>query len=191
MTESPSEQTEVSLQATSSSSVPAMDISMIPEKVHHPVFTHFWLAKTSVLFIMVQVISMATLPRGYRYCSLFSLLCSRHSLSQNKDQAYTKLGFSNWKKAIDKHERTISHHQAVELISSIPNTTKNVGEMLSGIYAQQKTENRVMLRMILTSIRYLARQGLAFRGRFKISDESSEGCEIDSNFIQLLNLRKS
>ena len=61
--------------------------------------------------------------------------------------------------------------------------------MLSGIYAQQKTENRVMLRMILTSIRYLARQGLAFRGRFKISDESNEGYEIDSNFIQLLNLR--
>lgn len=36
--------------------------------------------------------------------------------------------------------------------------------MLSGIHAKEQAENRVMLRMILTSVRFLARQVLALRG---------------------------
>ncbi len=44
--------------------------------------------------------------------------------------------------------------------------------------------NRVMLRM--NNVRYLARQGLALQGRYR---DLSEGCEADSNFMQLLKLR--
>ena len=97
--------------------------------------------------------------------------------------SHSKLEFSNWKKAIEKfnkHERTISHHQAVELVENIPNT------ILSGIHAQQKTEKRVMLQIIITTTWYLCRQGLAFQGHYKIADDSNEGCEVYSNFIQLL-----
>lgn len=177
---------------------PAVDLSTIPDRANHPILSfplhtigkqkrafcsswyqsypwlHYQEATDSVLCFHCHVADMRCLP-----------------VTQNKDQAFSKSGFSNWKKAIEKfnkHERTISHHQAVELVESIPNT-KNVGEMLSSSHAQQKIENRVMLRMILTSVRYLARQGLAFRGRYKIADDDSEGGEIDSNFIQLLNLR--
>ena len=71
----------------------------------------------------------------------------------------------------------------------IPSTTKNVAGMLSGINVEQKEENRVMLQMILTSIRYLSRQGLALRGRYQKADDTSEGGEVDSNFIQLLLTR--
>lgn len=46
----------------------------------------------------------------------------------NKDEAFTTVGFSNWKKAIDEREKTISHHQAVELVEKLPNTTKNIGD---------------------------------------------------------------
>ena len=46
-----------------------------------------------------------------------------------------------------------------------------------------------MLRTILTSIRYLARQGLALRGRYQRDDDTNEGCESNYNFIQLLMIR--
>ena len=71
----------------------------------------------------------------------------------------------------------------------IPSTTQNVGEMLSASYASQKDENRRMLLVILSSIRFLGRQGLALRGRYKTNDDSTLRGEIDSNFIQLLRLR--
>ena len=71
-------------------------------------------------------------------------------LSLNKEDAFIKVGFSNWKKAIErfnKHEQSIVHRQAVDLVEKIPSTTKNVGDMLSSAYAQQKAENREMLRV--------------------------------------------
>ena len=54
---------------------------------------------------------------------------------------------------------------------------------------RQKVE-RCCLLTILSSIRYLGRQGLALRGRYKTADSSDKnGGEIDSNFIQLLRTR--
>ena len=175
------------------------DVSLIPLSANHPVLSfplrtfgkqrrafcsswyrsypwlHYQEATDSVLCFHCHVADMRGLP-----------------VTQNKDQAFTKLGFSNWKKAIEKfnkHELSTAHHQAVELVENIPKTTKNVGQMLSGIHAKEQAENRVMLRMILTSIRFLARQGLALRGRFKVADDQAEGSEVDSNFIQLLKVR--
>ena len=115
-------------------------------------------------------------------------------ISSNKDRAFTTSGFSNWKKAIErfnKHESSLSHHQAVDFVEKIPRTTKNVGEMLSSSYAQQKAENRAMLKIILSSIRFLGRQGLALRGRYKdlATDDLKVSGEIDSNFFQLLKTR--
>ena len=52
--------------------------------------------------------------------------------------------------------------------------------------AEEKTENRRMLQINLTSIRYLGRQGLALRRHYKIGDDIGERGETDSNFIQLL-----
>ena len=68
-------------------------------------------------------------------------------------------GFSNWKKAIERfnrHETSASRHQAVDLVEKIPRTTGNVGNMLSVAYAQQKAESREMLKVILSSIRFLS-----------------------------------
>ncbi len=52
-------------------------------------------------------------------------------------------------------------------------------------HAQQKAESREMLRIILSSIRFLGRQGIALRGRYKSADTSSLGGEVDSNLVQL------
>ena len=56
---------------------------------------------------------------------------------------------------------------------NVPKTTRDVGDVLSSIHTQQKAENREMLKIILSSIRFLGRQGLALRGRFKEADENN------------------
>ena len=71
------------------------------------------------------------------------------------------------------------HIEAVEAMVTLPNTVPDVGELLSKAHMEEKLRARNMLRIILSSIRYLARQGLAFR-KVDISE---------SNLIQLLELR--
>ena len=65
---------------------------------------------------------------------------------------------------------------------TLPATTGNVGEMLSSQLAKQRLERRKCFLKLLSNVRFLARQGLAFRG---------DGNESDSNFMQLriLHLR--
>lgn len=63
---------------------------------------------------------------------------------------------------------------------TIPSTTRNVGEMLSSQHAQQKERNRQALFQIVSSIRFLSRQGLAMRGG---------GDEADGNLKQLLQMK--
>ena len=46
-----------------------------------------------------------------------------------------------------------------------------------------------MLRVIFSSIRFLSRQGLALRGRFKAGENSEKRAEFDLNLIQLLRTR--
>ena len=190
-----SDMTESSETSCSASSTP----TLIPEKPNQPVlafpqrgfgnqqraFCSSWYSKyawlhyqegtDSVLCFYCMVADMRGLP-----------------VTKNKDEAFCKVGFTNWKKALEKfekHQNTGSHHEAVELVVKIPSTTKNVGEMLSASYASQKAENKRMLSLILSSIRFLGRQGLALRGRYKTSDDSTTRGEIDSNFMQLIRLR--
>ena len=71
----------------------------------------------------------------------------------------------------------------------VEKNTKDVGEMLSTMHAVKKAENRKVLLTILSSIRFLARQGLPLRGNYIISDSCSG--EVQSNLMQLLQLRKN
>ena len=56
----------------------------------------------------------------------------------------------------------------------------DIGEMLPKQHALEKRSNRMYLLKVLSSLRFLARQGLPLRG---------DGDERDSNFYQLLLLR--
>ena len=92
------------------------------------------------------------------------------------------MGYCNWKdatSAFKKHQESKTHCEAVEAMITLPNTTSDVGELLSKAHKEEKELARDMLRSILSSVRYLARQGLALRG-----DDDAE-----SNLIQLLQLR--
>ena len=72
-----------------------------------------------------------------------------------------------------------SHAEAVEVVATLPNSTKDVGEQLSRAHRAEKEYARDMLRLIKSSLRNLARQGLALRG---------DGSDESSNLIQLLRL---
>ena len=100
-----------------------------------------------------------------------------------KDSIFLSGGFSNWKDAtvgFVKHEKTMTHKIAVDLIEVLPCTTRDVGEMLSSVHAAEKAVNRHCLLKIAENIHFLAQQGLPLRGNYDGSD---------SNFFQLLRLR--
>lgn len=180
---------------------PQPDAALIPESPHQPVLLSFPLRK----FGDQQRAFSASWYHKYPWLHyqegndnvlcFYCMVADKRGLpvSCNKDDALSKTGFNNWKKALErfeKHQNTTSHRDAVDLVVKIPSTTKDVGEMLSAGLASQKAESRKVLLTILSSIRYLGRQGLALRGRYKTADSSDKkGGEIDSNFIQLLRTR--
>lgn len=66
------------------------------------------------------------------------------------------------------------------MLITLPATTKDIGEQLVQQHAKERECNQRMWLKIISSIRYLARQGLAPRGN---------GDEEDGNFFQLLKLK--
>ena len=103
--------------------------------------------------------------------------------SLNLDKAYITNGFSNWKDAcasFRKHESSNCHKESVLKVETLPRTCGDIGEKLSKQHADEKSDNRNCLRKILSSIRFLARQGISLRG---------DGDESDGNYIQILKVR--
>ena len=83
-------------------------------------------------------------------------------------------GFCGWKDAtvaFKRHYQSKAHSEAVEVMVTLPKSTKDVGELLDKAHKKEKEEATVMLLHILSSVCFLARQGLALRGDG--SDESS------------------
>ena len=92
-------------------------------------------------------------------------------------------GFSNWKDGtigFRNHEKNDCHREAVKVMITLPSTTRAIGELLSEQHAAQKVRNRQALLQILSSVRFLSRQGLAVRG---------DGDESDGNLQQLLRMK--
>ncbi len=91
-------------------------------------------------------------------------------------------GYCNWKDAtrtFKKHKESKTHLEAVEAMITLPKSTPDVGELLSSIHKNEKEEARNVLKTIISSVRFLGKQGLALRGH----DEEQ------SNLVQLLRLR--
>ncbi len=61
------------------------------------------------------------------------------------------------------HEKSACHKVSVEVMIILPQTTKNIGELLLQQNAIQKKKNRDALLSIIKSIKFLCRQGLALR----------------------------
>ena len=103
--------------------------------------------------------------------------------SSSKDLAFLKKGYTNWKDATEsfrRHEKSNCHQEAIQVMLNLFNAP-NIGELVSDIHVQNKTLNRKLFLKILQNIKFLARQGIAFRGHD----------EAESNFTQLIKLRES
>ena len=56
----------------------------------------------------------------------------------------------------------------MDIMVTIPATTRDVGELLSLEHSRQKAENRACLLKVLSNVRFLCRQGYAIRGHVTI-----------------------
>ena len=84
-------------------------------------------------------------------------------LSSYTEDSFLVKGFTNWKDAtriFGRHESCDFHKMSASALAS----RVDVGDMLSKEAATLKQQNRQYLLRLLSSLRYLARQGLPLRG---------------------------
>lgn len=119
------------------------------------------------------------------FCKICKEACQRKLMwiqsSSKNDLAFIETGFRNWRKALEKftkHESSNCHRNSLSQLSAI-NAGINVASQLSDAKRMQTEESRIALLKILSSLRYLAVQGLPIRGH---TDDKS-------NFHNLLHLR--
>jgi hypothetical protein len=76
-------------------------------------------------------------------------------------------GFSNWKKALDRFkslENSDFHKAAASMIRSAT-ATVSVSYQMDKIKKKDATDSRHALKIILTTLQYLATQGIPIRGK--------------------------
>ena len=80
------------------------------------------------------------------------------------ETSFTEIGFSNWQKVLrkfSKHEQSACHRAAFDMISK---TSKAVDEMVCTSLAKEKADNRKAMLTIISTICFLARQGVPLHG---------------------------
>ena len=123
-----------------------------------------------------------TIPK--KRTQYFVFFCMKHNdkltADRNKDDAFITRGFKNWKnspKAFDIHQQSKAHRAALTFESVVPKCG-DVVEMTVEKIKDNRIGERKYLIKIMEVIRFLARQGLAFRG----------GKENNDNVTQLFKL---
>ena len=105
----------------------------------------------------------------------------------SKDSSFLFGGFSNWKDAtigFTNHEKSATHKLAVEVVITLSQTHKDIGEILSTSHASEKAVNRQCLTKIAQNIRFLARQGLSLHG------DGTESLPIHECLQEFVNCRE-
>ena len=115
------------------------------------------------------------------YCIICLNAKRFHMLSDIKvEKAFVKRGYYNWKnarstdKGFNTHESSRCHQQAAV------RSTQDISLALEKNLSNVQRQDRESLLKVISSLRYLARQGLPLRGK---KDDK------ESNFQQLLKLR--
>ena len=113
-------------------------------------------------------------------------------LALSQDDAFTKRGYSNWKSVMDKtkgfryHQYTNSHKEAADRTINTSLTSCNIIDLSSTRMSLERKNKRKMLSTILSNVRYLARQSLAFRGNW--NEKAGAGSESNSHQLLLIVL---
>ncbi len=109
-------------------------------------------------------VNMGTEGVLYFHCSKY-FKTGKPAQAKSIDPAFVSTGFQNWKKALEKfsmHEKSEGHKVAV---TTAAYETRPVTTQLSGAVSTQQAENRASLLKVIGAEMFLAKQGLAFRGR--------------------------
>ena len=96
------------------------------------------------------------------------------------EAAFITAGFNNWKKALERfehHSQSSIHREGVLKIELMK--LPDIVSMLDSTHRKNQEVHRKMLLTVLSSLRFLLRQGLAIRGHE----------EMEGNLIQLLLLQ--
>ena len=102
-----------------------------------------------------------------------------------KSSTFVDNGFSNWKKVLEKfeeHERSDNHREAVAKVAAFLSAT-DVGAQLSAVHKKTQLYNQRMLLKLLSTVQFLARQGLSLRGHLEDVNH------LEGNLYRLLLLR--
>ena len=102
------------------------------------------------------------------------------SFSKRNNDAFVSVGFDNWKKVLKRfreHELCHMHTESYMKLKSLQK--KSIANQLCNLKVTEQKCNREMLYKVLSSLKYLLRQGLPIRGH----------CEESGNLIQLLQCR--
>ena len=116
------------------------------------------------------------------YICRFSAETNQLALSKNTEPAFTKDGFSNWKKAtstFSSHESSSGHKEASFIVQRIKAKEAGINEMINDHSSKVQESRRRLFLKELSSLRMLLRQGLAVRGH----------TEEEGNLTQLLLLQ--
>ena len=107
------------------------------------------------------------------------------------DQSFVSKGFHKWKDALEKfraHQSSVSHKAAFarwkagQEVQKDPN--KHILAQLDSSHRDEVAKNQQYLKEIITTLVFLARQGVAFRGHRETEKSHNKG-----NFLELLDLR--
>ncbi|XP_071478874.1 zinc finger MYM-type protein 1-like [Diadema antillarum] len=119
---------------------------------------------------------------GAAFCHTCRQAKLRNVPSSGKcEESFSKTGFTNWKNASPKflkHEKSESHRLLSYKMSKLWQG-ENVAQRLDTRAQEESKQNTQYLLTIITSLKYLAKQGLAIRGH----------TDQNSNFMTLLQLR--
>lgn len=86
--------------------------------------------------------------------------------SHSSNPFFISKSFNYWKDGTVRfasHEVSCLHWEAIQVVVEFPKQCTDIGEMLSKQHTDIKKTNRKCLLKILTSMQYLARQGISFR----------------------------
>ena len=102
------------------------------------------------------------------------------TFSKKSNDAFVSVGFDNWKKALKRfREHEVSHMHTESYMKLKSLQRDSIANQLCNLKATGQKCNREMLFKVLSSLKYLLRQGLPIRGHY----------EENGNLMQLLQCR--
>ena len=126
------------------------------------------------------------------YCLVAYLQKTLTATPRHYETAFISEGFQNWKKATERfrfHEESDLHKDALFKFNSSQHPT--ITQQLSTVAAKETAENRKMLLKVLSSLRFLLKQGLPIRGHtsavgnlYQLLELRSEDCPLLSRCLR-------